>query len=319
MPDNDTSARRSSTLRNSLVLGIGALAGSAILSSALAFQAERTNPPTGRFVVVDGVRLHYVDYGEGDPVVFFHGNGSMIQDLACSGLLDQAAAHHRVIAFDRPGFGHSERPSDRRWGPSEQAALFDKALTEMGVRSAIIVGHSWGTLVALALALDHPDHVKRLILLSGYYFPSLRADTALSAPGATPLLGSLLQHTIGPVIGWLMSTSAVEHMFKPRAVPDAFWQAYSIGLANRPSQLKSAATETVAMPFAAAALAQRYTELRMPVAIIAGSDDAIVDTGSQSARLHDQIVGSTFESVSGVGHMVHHAVPEKIVRTLDRA
>jgi pimeloyl-ACP methyl ester carboxylesterase len=303
-------------LGKSLVIGAGTLISMAAVSSALAMQAEYANPPLGKFIVVDGVRLHYVERGTGEPVVFLHGNGSMIQDFDSSGVLDLVAREHRVIAFDRPGFGHSDRPTDRDWGPREQAALFARALTQLGVVRPTVVGHSWGTLVAVAMAIHHPEAVGGLVLLSGYYYASLRADTALSAPGAAPFLGSLIQYTLGPLIGRLSSTSAVEHMFKPRAVPQAFWDEYSVGLAVRPSQLKAAAAETVMMPFVAAELSERYAEIRLPVAIIAGADDAIVDTNMQSGRLHENIAGSTFTVVPGVGHMVHHAVPSVVADAL---
>ena len=78
-----------------------ALAASAILNRVLAKKAERRNPPMGRFITVDGVRLHYVERGTGSSLVLLHGNGSMIQDFESSGLIDLAAKKYRVIAFDR--------------------------------------------------------------------------------------------------------------------------------------------------------------------------------------------------------------------------
>ena len=56
----------------------------------------------------------------------------------------------------------------------------------LGIERPVVVGHSWGTLVALAWALRRPDEVRGLLLLSGYYYPSLRADVVLFAPPAIP-------------------------------------------------------------------------------------------------------------------------------------
>jgi hypothetical protein len=67
------------------------LAVTAIVNRQLAEKARRDNPPQGRFIDIDGVRLHYVERGKGRPVVLFHGNGSMIQDFESSGLIDLAA------------------------------------------------------------------------------------------------------------------------------------------------------------------------------------------------------------------------------------
>jgi pimeloyl-ACP methyl ester carboxylesterase len=117
--------------------------------------AERRNPPIGVFIQCDGVCLHYIE--RGDPaapcVVLFHGNGSMLQDFMISGLVDLLAQTHRVICFDRPGFGYSQRPRFRIWNATAQAALFVKALNQLGIRDPVVLGHSWGTLVALALSL----------------------------------------------------------------------------------------------------------------------------------------------------------------------
>ena len=60
---------------------VGALAITALITQHLAKKAEAENPAIGQFLEVDGVRLHYVERGSGDPLVLLHGNGSMIEDL----------------------------------------------------------------------------------------------------------------------------------------------------------------------------------------------------------------------------------------------
>jgi len=110
----------------------GALAVSAIVNRQLAKKAQRENPPTGRFMEVNGVRIHYVERGAGRPLVLFHGNGSMIQDFESSGLIELAAENYRVIVFDRPGYGHSDRPRNVIWTPEAQADLFHAALEQLG-------------------------------------------------------------------------------------------------------------------------------------------------------------------------------------------
>jgi pimeloyl-ACP methyl ester carboxylesterase len=305
-----------SALQRGIVAGLAAVVTSAVVNSLLAAKAEHDNPPIGRFVVVDGVRLHYVELGSGEPVVFLHGNGSMIQDFASSGILDKAAKSYRVFAFDRPGFGCSDRPNDRSWTPAAQAKLFHKAFAQMGILRPIIVGHSWGTLVALRLAVDYPGNVSRLVLLSGYYFPTVRLDSWMSAPGATPLIGTILQHTISPIIARLASKSAIKSMFDPRQVPEPFNASYSKEMAVRPSQLEAAAAETAIMPFAVETIADHYSTVTMPVRIFAGDQDNVVDTDTQSGRLHETLTNSRLHVEAGTGHMIHHAIPDKIVAAL---
>jgi pimeloyl-ACP methyl ester carboxylesterase len=148
------------------VLAIGTITFSAI--------AERRNPPIGKFVEAQGLHLHYIERGNpADPVVVvFHGNGSMIQDMTISGLIDLLSRRNRVVCFDRPGFGQSTRTRFRFWTPGAQAELFAEVLPKIGISNPIVVGHSWGTLVAVALALRDDYQVQGLTLASGYYFPT---------------------------------------------------------------------------------------------------------------------------------------------------
>src|SRR5690349_10125336 len=108
-----------------VVLAIGTTVFSAV--------AERRNPAIGNFVDGQGLRLHYIERGNpADPViVVFHGNGSMIQDMTISGLIELLSRRYRVICFDRPGFGHSSRTRLNLWTPEAQANLFVEALTQL--------------------------------------------------------------------------------------------------------------------------------------------------------------------------------------------
>jgi len=182
-------------------------------------KVEREYPPAGRFITVNGIRLHYIERGEGPPVVLLHGNMVTAEDFDTSGVLDLVATQHRVIAFDRPGFGYSDRPHGSPWGAGAQADLLRDALVVLGIKRAIVLGHSWGAAVALALALNHPDAVGGLVLLSGYYYPSLRADVLLSSPAAIPILGDLLRYSISPLLGRLLQPLVLKGMFaaSPRA------------------------------------------------------------------------------------------------------
>src|SRR4051794_5828596 len=165
--------------RRALAVGAAVLGGAALVHVALARRAERRHPPEGKFLTIDGVRLHYIERGTGPVIVLLHGNGAMAEDFVLSGLFDLLAKDYRIIAFDRPGFGYSDRPRRRIWTADAQAAIFHEALLRLDVPRAVVVGHSWGTLVALALALRDQGWAAGLVLLSGYYYPSVRANAAL--------------------------------------------------------------------------------------------------------------------------------------------
>lgn len=294
-----------------------ALAISALVNRAVAKNAERNTPPMGKFVEVDGVRLHYVERGQGETLVLLHGNGSMIQDFASSGLLDKTARKYRVIVFDRPGFGHSKRPRLTIWTPDAQADLIRKALGQIGISQAIVLGHSWGALVAIALALRTPKLVTRLILASGYFYPTVRSDV-LAAWQAVPIIGDIISHTVSPILARVTWPALIKKIFGPSIVPKKF-AGFPKEMALRPSQLRASAAESALLIPAAFAFRKDYAALTLPVAIIAGEDDRLVDTEKQSARLHREVSQSTLRRVVGVGHMVHQSATDEVMATIDEA
>lgn len=292
-----------------LTLGLaaaGALAATAFVNAAAAKRAEAKYPPIGEFLTVDGVRLHYIDRGAGTPVVLLHGNATMVQDWILSGMLDALAQSHRVIAFDRPGFGYSARPRSRAWAPIKQAKLIADALTTLGIGKATIVGHSLGTQVALALALNHREAVERLVLLGGYYFPTARPDALLALPAALPLFGDILSHTVSPLFGAAMTPTVNAKLFAPAPIPASWKQEFPFGLMLRPSQIHAESADGAMMVPTAALLSKRYAELDLPVTIVAGAGDLIADPVKQSRRFHETLKHSQFTLVKGAGHMVHH-------------
>jgi pimeloyl-ACP methyl ester carboxylesterase len=303
-----------------IVIGTAVVLGAAALANyVVARRTERRHPPRGRFVEVDGVRLHYTERGSGPPVILIHGNGAMAEDFAISGVLDRLARHHRVIAFDRPGYGYSTRPRSTIWTAGAQAALLRKALHRLGVERPVLAGHSWGTLVALEMALGAPAETGALVLLSGYYVPSLRADVPLLSGPAIPLLGDVMRYTISPLLGWLLRRRIFRKIFAPSPVTPRFAAAFPLGMALRPWQIRASAAETALLIPCAAASLGRHGELRMPVFILAGSGDRIVDTDMQSGTLHRNVPGSGLWVIEGAGHMIHHIAPDAVVGAIEAA
>ena len=301
-----------------IVATAASLAAMTIYNIYRARKAERNHPPTGRFVTVDGVRLHYIEKGEGLPVVLLHGNVVTAEDFQTSGVLELLARRHRVIAFDRPGFGYSDRPPGSAWSAPAQADLLKEALDVIDIKRPVVLGHSWGAAVALAMALNHPNDVKGLVLLSGYYYPTLRADVLLSAPPAIPIIGDLLRYSISPLLGKLLQPLLLKGMFSPLPVPANFSTGSTPSMSLRPRQIRAESQDGVAMIPAAIAMRSRYQELTMPVVIMGGTKDGVVDA-KQPHQLHAQILHSDLQMVPGVGHMLHYAVPETVAKAVEVA
>lgn len=158
--------KRDKILRFSGIAG-AAVAGLAVYSRYASGRFEELEPGSdeapGSFLEVDGVRIHYVEAGQGDPVVLVHGLNASTYSFRY--IIPELAQRFRVVALDLKGFGHSERPTKSDYSLSTQADVVAGAMTQLGIERAMVVGHSMGGAVAMRLALRHPRRVKRLVLV----------------------------------------------------------------------------------------------------------------------------------------------------------
>lgn len=248
-------------------------------------------------------------------MVLLHGNGSMLQDFESSGLLDLVAREYRVIVLDRPGFGYSERPRSVVWTPDAQAELIKLALARIGVSHAVVLGHSWGASVAIALALRYPALVRGLVLASGYYYPTLRLDAIVSAAASLPLVRDILSHTLSPLLSRAIWPLVMRKIFGPMPVPQKFG-GFPKEMALRPSQISASYAESALMIPDAFVLRGQYRDLKMPVVIIAGQQDRLIDIEAQSARLHLDVSHSSFHRIPENGHMIQQTATGQVMSAI---
>jgi len=301
-----------------LQIGAAAALASAAFVHQRAWYAERATPPIGRFMELDGVRVHYLDRGQGTPLVMLHGLGSMIQELRLSGFYELAAARYRLIVPDRPGYGYSTRPRGRWWTPHEQAALLRAMLAELGVERPIVFGHSFGALVAMAYALEYPAATRSVVLASGYYFPTLRPDLPLVASPALPVLGDLMRHTVSPLLARMLWPLFLRRQFSPAPVP-RYFQLFPTWMALRPSQLRAAAQDAATLLPSTAKLQRLYRALEVPAVIVAGAQDRYVYPARHSIELARRLPRSELVLCPRAGHMVHHVDPRRVLHAVEVA
>jgi len=276
-------------------------------------RVEVAHPPVGRFIEVDGVKLHWIETGAGRPVVFVHGAGGMVEDLLSSRFAPLVGARHRLIALDRPGYGHSERPRADLAGPEAQARLLHQALVQLGVERPILIGHSWGGALVLAYAQEFPADTAGVLVLAGWSHPARAATLWVAGLPAAPVIGSLMSRALA---GGL-ARDIIAQLFAPEPVPAGFAD-FPIDLALRPSQLRANAEDLAALNADVARLRTRYKHIAVPVAILTGGADKVVDPAAHAFRLARAIPHAGFQVLPGVGHMLHHTQPEAVCAALRR-
>lgn len=284
-------------------------AGLAIFTYWTAKKVEAVVPRPGRMINADGVNLHYVEEGSGPPIVMIHGLASQMQTYtyAVSALLRD---RYRLIMVDRPGSGYSEAAAEATL--SAQAATIDAFLRALGIYRALVVGHSLGGAVALSLALDHPERVAGLALLGPLTQTQDTPPEALrSLAVRSDFMRRLIGWTLATPFGILNRNKTLPQLFGPDPVPSDFGTRGGSLLVMRPWTYRNASRDLASSVGELPGYARRYGELAMPVGILFGRDDRILDYTSNATRIQAQVPHLHLDTIDNAGHMVPLSHPER--------
>lgn len=273
---------------------------------------ETRYPPPGRFVSAGGVRMHYVEKGEGRPVVLIHGGLGSVYDFTLS-VFDQVSREYRTVAFDRPGHGYSQRPSGVVYmSPADHARHLRAGLQTLRVERPIIVGYSWGAAVALAYALEYPGETAGLVLLAplAYAYES-RWPSRYVVP-SLPVVGPLFMSLAYTPVVHLTGDRMMREVFWPDPVPERFREV-SLALTSRPAEYEIEGADSTRLGGHLQEMAPRYGEIRVPTVIIAGDLDQRTPAAKHALPLHEAMPHSTLAIVPGAGHALHFARPEVLL------
>lgn len=283
-----------------LVFVIGPMAFTAVKTRRI----EATLPPCGQFIDVDGARIHYLEKGSGPVILMIHGLGGNLRNFTHS-MVTPLADEFRVIAIDRPGSGYSTRAPDApasivRQG--EQVAGFIRALK---LERPLIVGHSMGGAVALALALDHPQLVGGLALLA----PVSHIQNPAPPPFQPLLIESTLLRrmvawTVAMPLSLMQRDSVLAVLFGPDpCAPDMDIKGGGL-LALRPRNFYSASSDLVAANHSIGSMVERYSELSVPVSVLFGTADRVLDWRRHGQALAEKVAGLQLTCIEQGGHML---------------
>ena len=303
------------------------VAAAALLLAALAVvtvigtgMIERAHPPQGRFVAVDGGRLHILELGDpaSPAVVLLHGASGNLGDMRLS-LGERLTARYRVILIDRPGHGWSERPGgEGDASPARQAAIVHQALGKMGVTRAIILGHSWAGAMASAYALAYPSEVAGLVLLAPVTHPWPGGVSFLNHLVTAPVIGLLVAHTLVMPAGYFLVPPGVRSVFSPLTPPAEYVERTGVRMILRPREFIANAQDLVPLKAFVTAQAPRYGEIKGPVAIIASENDTIVITDIHARAIAAQAPRSDLLVLPSAGHMVNYGAADAVIRAIDK-
>lgn len=296
-----------------LLLAIGGVSGCA------GWSAEKKAPPIGRFIDVEGERLHVLDmgprHGTRSPVVLIHGASVNMRDMKMA-LGDRLATERRVIIIDRPGRGYSTRPGDG-YKLGVQARLIKGAVDTLGVERPVVVGQSFGGAVALRYALDFQDTMNGLVLLAPVSHQWPGGIAWYNNVSQWPVAGVMLRRLVIPAYGQLSAETGVVKSFAPDTPPNGYYDETGLALLFRAKDFKSNAADIANLKAEIIAQQDRYGELKIPVQIVTGDADTTVSPELHSKQLAAQIDGSTLTLLPETGHALHHAETDAILAIID--
>ncbi|WP_237153092.1 alpha/beta fold hydrolase [Oryzibacter oryziterrae] len=278
---------------------------------------NRRFPPVGAFVDVGGRRLHVLEEGgEGLPIVFVHG--------ASSNLLE---AHHRfsgrfgrrrVIYFDRPGHGHSDRGDEPMSAPSAQAGVLAGLLDRLEVPQAILVGHSWGGAVIAAFALAYPERTAGLLFVAPATHPWPGGVDLYYRLSGHRIWGRLFVSLFAMPLGWLVFRSGVRSVFAPDALPVDYLDKSAARLLLRANNFLANARDVLHLNENLRRQSPGYARIDAPTIVLTGDRDSVVWPSIHSEGLRASIAGAELITLPGCGHMPHQVYPEMIVELVAR-
>ncbi|NLG50034.1 MAG: alpha/beta hydrolase [Chloroflexi bacterium] len=269
--------------------------------------------PDSRFRQVGGIQVHYKMMGQGEPVmVLLHGFGA--STYSWREVMEPLSRMGTVIAFDRPAFGLTQRPMPGEWeGASPysveaQADLTVGLLDELGVKKAVLVGHSAGGAVATAVALRYPERVQGLVLVA----PAVQSQVGLPR-WVGPLLASRQLRWFGPLLmrsisqwGERMLTTA---WYDPSAITEQVRASYRKPL--RCENWDRALWELV-VARGPLDLSAQMSEIQAPILLITGDNDRVVET-EETLRLAEALPNAQLQVIANCGHLPQEERPQEFV------
>jgi pimeloyl-ACP methyl ester carboxylesterase len=248
-------------------------------------------PSKATYASVDGVRVRYVDVGEGPAVVMLHGFASSLETWAA--IIPELAKNHRVLALDLKGFGWTDRPKGD-YSPRAQALMVLALMKRRGIEHAAFVAHSWGSSVTLALALESPKSVDRIALYDAWVY-----DAQLPTAFHMARAGGVGEILYGLFYDQRADEKLSYAFYDPSLISEGLVEAVEKAM-DRPGTKAAALAAVRGQRYEE--VEGRYGEVKVPVLLLWGREDR-VSVLSVGERLSKQLPHAKLVVYPQCGHL----------------
>jgi haloalkane dehalogenase len=260
-------------------------------------------------------RMHYVDEGAGDPLLFVHGTPTWSFEFRH--LIKGLAPAYRCIAPDHLGFGLSERPADFAYTPEAHADALERFVERLNLERFTLIVHDFGGPIGLPLALKAPSRVDRLISINTWMWPlDDDADMTRKAKLASGAVGRLLYKYANASLRILMPSAYGDRSKLTRAIHRQYLEIFRDRDA-RVRVLHALAKALIASRDHYASLLAKADRLReLPTLIVWGMKD-IAFQPHHLARWQQLLPQAEVSRLRSAGHWPHEEDPEAVRRAIE--
>ena len=273
--------------------------------------AEKNLSKTGQVLNINGFNTHgYIEGDGAQDIVFIHGAHINLRDWVFANrplsILDS-----RSIYIDRPGFGYSER-DDTEWNAERQADQARAYLKKITGKNPILVGHSWGAIVAMTWAAKYPDEVKGIISIGGLNMPFYGVSKIVNDIGVINLVYELYFSNVARKVDRGSIKKFASRMFRPQDIPAGYLDYIGSDLSRRLSTMKANKSDLSVTSNALDRNFALYNNMEMPVEIIHGEKDFLLPIKNHAVAFNKVMPNSRLHILPKVGHMAHHFASKEI-------
>jgi haloalkane dehalogenase len=260
-----------------------------------------------------GPRVHYIDEGEGPPVVMFHGNPTW--SFLYRKVIGELRGRFRCIAMDYPGFGLSERPTGYGYTSAEHASVAGKLVDHLGLEGFIVVGQDWGGPIGMTVALERADRVAGMVFANTWYWPAKGSLVTFSVVMSSPPLQWLILHR-NSFVNFIMPRSVAIPM-DPQVLktyqdaqptPEA-----RVGVAEFPRQIR------LARPMLERLASEAPKALGgKPIELVWALKDPAFGSAAVQERWQRDFPSAKLTQVANANHYIQEDAPEAVAAAVER-
>jgi haloalkane dehalogenase len=259
-------------------------------------------------------RIHYLDEGQGPPIVLFHGNPTW--SFLYRGIVARLRDRFRTVAVDYPGFGLSERPAGYTYTPAEHARVIGELVDHLDLDGFVTMGQDWGGPISLSIAAERADRVRGLVLGNTWFWPADRLSTQLFARfmSSRRMQRRIIQRNyfvermLPRGVIRKLSDQELDHYRHAQPTPEA-----RVGVAEFPRQILAARPWLGELE---RRVAQRLAD--KPVQLVWGMKDFGFPASKTIPRIRRTFRNAALVELPNANHFIQEDAPEEISQAIQR-